>query len=297
MKAPALRLSVAASLLLALATVAAGELTAVDDLGNTVILEAAPLRLVSLAPSNTEILFAMGLGERVVGVTKFCNYPPATAGITPVAGYSDLSVETVLTVEPDLVVAARGNDIEGLESLRQLAVPVFALDVQSIDQLLNAIERLGRLTGADSSAAALAADLSRRAEAVRQRVSAVERRPRVMWASVQEPIYTAGAHTIIDDVLTRAGGDNLGRRADTPWPQVSLETVVDWQPEVIVTTYMAGGADAVGAAIEQLQGLSGWKELPAVKTGRVHYVEADWLSRPGPRLIDALEQVAELICP
>lgn len=289
--------AVAALVLASTASVGAGELTATDDLDQAVVLASAPQRIVSLAPSNTEILYAMGLGDRVVGVTTYCNFPAAAAEITPVAGYSDLSLETVLTVRPDLVVAARGNDIEGLQSLRQLGIPVFALDVQSIDQLLSAIARLGVLTGADSAATALRSDLQQRVDAVARRVAEAGRRPRVMWGSLQEPIYTAGAHTIIDDVLSRAGGDNLGRRVDLPWPQVSLETVLDWQPEVIITTYMSGGAGSIGAAIEQLQELSGWRELPAVKTARVHYVEADWLNRPGPRIVDALEQVAELIHP
>ena len=287
----------AAALLLSLSPGHAGDLSAVDDLGNTVALSAVPQRIVSLAPNNTEILYAMGLGDRIVGVTQFCNYPVETTGVTRVAGYSDLSVEVVVTVEPELVVAARGNDIEGLQALRQLGIPIFALDIQSIDQLYAAIERLGRLTATDSSAAALAAGLRQRVDAVRERVGRAGRRPRVMWASLQEPIYTAGAHTVIDDVFERAGGDNLGRQINAPWPQVSLETMVAWQPEVIITTYHPGGAGAIEGHVEQLRSLSGWKELPAVRTGRVHYVEADWLNRPGPRIVDALEKVAELLHP
>ncbi|MFC1526932.1 ABC transporter substrate-binding protein [Candidatus Latescibacterota bacterium] len=256
------------------------ETVMVDDLGDTTTLASVPQRIVSLAPSNTEILFALGLGDRIVGVTDYCNYPPAAADIEKVAGFSTLSVEKIAAAEPDLVVASRGNDIEGIRSLRQLQVPIFALSLQSVDQLLGGIERLGALCDRDSAATALSRSL---------RVVAAGEYPRVMWASLQEPIYTAGAGTFIDNLLTLAGGDNLGRRTNSAWPQVSLETVVSWQPEVIVTTYHSGGAEAIPRAVEELRQL--------VREGRVYYVEADWLNRPGPRCLDALEALVELFHP
>lgn len=267
-----------------------------DDLGMIVELASPPLRLVSLAPSNTEILFALGLGDRVVGVTRFCNYPEAAKTLPQVADYSTLSAEAVTGLRPDLVVAARGNDPEGLETLRRAGIPVFALDVQSVDQLLAAIRRVGELCGVPDSAVALEARLSRRIDAVRTRVTVLPP-TRVLWAYWGEPIFTAGARTMIDDVLTLAGGDNLGRQAPGAWPQISLETVVAWAPEAIVTSAHQGGPEALAAEVERLRRTPGWQSVPAVRDGRICSVDGDLLNRPGPRLVEALEQVTACLHP
>ena len=275
-------------------------LSGVDDLGNALTLEKAPLRIVSLAPSNTEFLFAMGLGSRVVGVTEYCNYPEPVEQIEKVAGFSTLSAEKIASVRPDLVLAARGNDLEGLEMVRKMGIPVFAIDVQSVDQLLGAVQRIGRITGANAAAADLADRLRLRVARVRQAIAeskGEEEPPTVFWGFWGEPIYTAGAGTIIDDVIHQAGGYNVGRAAPGSWPQLSLEALVGLAPEVIITTSSPGGADAMAGQIDRLRSFEGWKSLPAVKSGRVHFIEGDLLTRPGPRLIEALEQLASLIHP
>ena len=269
--------------------------TAVDDLGDTLTLERVPQRIVSLAPSNTEFLFALGLGDRVVGVTEYCNYPDAARTVERVAGFSTLSAEKIASVEPDLVLAARGNDLEGLEMVRKMGISVFAIDVQSVDQLVEAVRRIGRITGADVAAGELADSLHLRIVTVRQAISESKAvRPKVFWGFWGEPIYTAGEGTIIDDVIHRAGGDNVGRSAPGSWPQIGLEALVALAPEVIITTSSPGGVDAMAGQIDRLRSFEGWKSLPAVKSGRVHFVEGDLLTRPGPRLIEALEQLALL---
>ena len=271
-----------------------------DDLGMALELPELPRRIVSLAPSNTEVLFALGLGDALVGVTEYCNYPPAAQAIEKVAGYSSISVEQVLAVKPDLVVAARGNQLEGLETLRSMGIPVFALDVQSVDQLLSAVQRLGRITGTERAAEALRQDWQQRVSRVRATVDSLAARPRVMWGSWGGPVYTAGRGSMVDDVFRLAGGVNVGRAASGRWPQVGLETIVSWAPEVIVTTLMSGDEAAAGTMPEEiarLRTMDGWKSLPAVRNGRVHYLEPDLLMRAGPRMIDAIEQVAALLHP
>lgn len=129
----------------------ATEIKLKDDLGNEVVLKNPPQRIVSLAPSNTELLFAIGLGDRLVGVTDYCNFPEAANKIERVAGFNSLSAEKIVAVKPDLVVASRGNDQEGVEALRKFGIPVFALDIQTLDQMLVAIERLGKLGGGGST--------------------------------------------------------------------------------------------------------------------------------------------------
>jgi iron complex transport system substrate-binding protein len=267
-----------------------------DDLGRTVDLQAPPRRIVSLAPSNTELLYALGLGPRVVGVTRYCNWPLAAQSLPQVADYSSLSAEAVAGLRPDLVLAARGNDPEGLETLRRTGIAVFALDIQSIRQLLAAVQRVGALCAVEDSAARLDAALRQRLERVQARVQG-RPRVRVLWAYWGEPIFTAGDSTLIDDVLTLAGGDNLGRQAPGAWPQVSLETLVAWAPEVVVTSAHQGGPEALAAEVERLRQTPGWQSVPAVRQGRVCSVDGDLLNRPGPRVLDALEQVAAFLHP
>ena len=242
---------------------------AVDDLGDTLRLAAPPQRIVSLAPSNTELLFAMGLGDRLVGVTEFCNYPAAADSIDRVAGYSTLNAERIVAAAPDLAVAARGNDLEGLQTLRDLDIPVFALAISSVEELFSAIERLGRLCGSVPEATALAGRLRRRVEAVDARVRTAAGRPGAIWCYWGDPVYTAGRGTIIDDLIQRAGGRNVARAAPGSWPQVSVESILSWSPEVIVTSYLPDGPESLADELRRLRSMAGWKALPAVLSGRV----------------------------
>lgn len=282
-----------------LQAVHAAEIKIADDLGNEVALKNSPQRIVSLAPSNTELLYAIGLGDRLVGVTDYCNFPEAANKIERVAGFNMMSAEKVVAAKPDLVVASRGNDQEGVAMLRKLGTLVFVLDIQTLDQMLVALERLGKLGGVAAQAARVRKDLEGRVEQVRKKVATQAERPKVMWGYWGEPVYTAGPRTMIDDVFAIAGGINVGRQATEAWPQVGLETIVAWAPEVIITSYPPQLADPekLKEDLLVLQQRVGWKEVPAVKQGRIYYLDGDLLNRPGPRLVDALEQVNSLLHP
>lgn len=279
----------------------------VDDLGDTVSLSAEPMRIISLAPSNTELLYALGLGDRVVGVTRYCNYPPAALTVEQVAGFSDLSTEKIVAARPDLVLASRGNDPEGLAGVRQLGIPVFGLANNSVDQVIESLRRLGRLTGQQQGADSLATALQARIDRVRHRVDSDAAasgprvpEPRVLWGFVGDPIYTAGEGSIIDDVIRVAGGVNLGRTAGPGWPQVSLETIVDWRVEVLLTSLRVDDkpvASAIETELLRMRQLDGWRQLPAVREGRLVHIDADVLTRAGPRIIDAVEQLATQLHP
>lgn len=266
-----------------------------DDLGETFSFSSVPMRVISLAPSNTEMLFALGLGNRIVGVTEYCNYPPEANSINKVAGFNTVNLEKVAQVRPELVLAIRGNDMESLRSLRQLGIPVFSFDIQNLDQVSSALRRLGALLGVEKRANTIADSLESRVRLVRREIKDVPDKPKVMWGYWGDPIYTAGAKTMIDDVIETAGGKNMGRLAKGAWPQISLETVVQWAPDVIITTHVPGGVGHLLNEINRLRETDGWKLIPAVRSGRIHYVEADWLLRPGPRLVDALQSVAHLL--
>jgi len=266
-----------------------------DDLGETFSFSSVPMRVISLAPSNTEMLFALGVGDRIVGVTEYCNYPLEANSINKVAGFNTVNLEKVAQVRPDLILAIRGNDMESLRSLRQLGIPVFSFDIQNLDQVSSALRRLGALLGVGNRANTIADSLEDRVRLVRREIKDVPDKPKVMWGFWGDPIYTAGAKTMIDDVIETAGGKNMGRLAKGAWPQISLETVVQWAPDVIITTHVPGGVGHLLNEVNRLRKTDGWKLIPAVQSGRIHYVEADWLLRPGPRLVDALQSVAHLL--
>jgi len=268
----------------------------VDDLGVSVALPHPPARIVSLAPSNTELLCALGLGPRLVGITEYCNYPPQVQQVEKVAGYSNLNLEKIVGAAPDLVLAARGNDLEGIAALRAAGIPVFSLDVQTLAGLIEAVGRVGRLAGAGEEAGRLQDDWRACLGRVRARVDSSAGQPRVMWGYFGEPVYTAGAGTLIDDIIATAGGVNLGRQAPGAWPQVNLETILSWAPEVLLCAAM-GEAQTAAGELARLRGLEGWNRLPAVRQGRIYQLESDWLTRPGPRAFLALEALAALLHP
>lgn len=272
----------------------------VDDLGTSVHLSQPPQRIVSLAPSNTELLFALGLAEQMAGVTTYCNYPDAATQVEQVAGFSDLSAEKIAAVRPDLIVASRGNDPEALETVRQMGIPVFGLANNSVADVIESVRRLGRLTGRQEHAGTVADALQARIDTLQRRLSTVQDRPRVLWGFAGDPIYTAGAGSIIDDVILTAGGTNQGRAAGDGWPQVSLETVVSWRVEVLLMSLRLGdktAAAAVQAEVARLQGVDGWRQVPAVAHGRIVHVDGDVLTRAGPRIVDAVEQLSLALHP
>ena len=268
----------------------------VDDLGVAVALKQPPMRLVSLAPSNTELLYALGLGDRVVGVTDYCSYPPEAQKVAKLASYSSLSLEKIVAVHPDLVLAARGNDLEGIASLRAAGIQVFSLDIQSVEGLIESTGRVGQLVGAGAAAGRLQQEWRVRVARVRARVDSAQVRPQVMWGYFGEPVYTAGAGTLIDDLIDLAGGVNVGRQAPGAWPPVNLETILSWAPEVLLAAEMSDPL-SLEKELARLRGLEGWNQVPAVRQGRVYHVDADWLTRPGPRALLALEQLTEILHP
>lgn len=293
-----LRIPLIVSLILAVTCPTSADLPIedTDALGDRITLNAYPERIVSLAPSNTEILFALGAGDRIVAVTKYCDYPPEVERLTRIGGFSDASLELVVSVQPDLVVAARLNPLEALESLKRFDIPVFVLAPFTLEETIQAIRQTGRLIGRDEAADRLTKQLEARIEAVRKTVSAIgqEDRPRVIWGRLAAPFYSAGPGSFIDDLIQTAGGTNIIGSGNT-WPQIDLETVVDRNPEVFIVSVES--PERIPEEIARLRETSGWKTIDAVKTGRVYHLDLDLLGRPGPRLVDGLERLAALLYP
>jgi len=266
-------------------------ITVVDDVGNTVTLNTEPQRIISLAPANTEILYALGLGDRVVGVTEYCNYPPEAAEKPKVGGFSDVDLEQVVGLEPDLVLATSLHTSEVVPALQERGVPVFVVDPQTVLGVLETIRTIGHITGKDQAAAALTSQMQERINAVQETIKDAPR-PRVFWELGPE-LYTAGPGSFLNDLIVMAGGENVAADAESPWPQLSLEAIVLKDPAIVVLADHNYGETA-----ETVTQRSGWWNITAVREGRiVELTDDDIFSRPGPRIVEGLEFLAQAFHP
>jgi iron complex transport system substrate-binding protein len=248
-----------------------------------------PLRIVSLAPNVTEMLFRLGAGEALVGVTDYCDYPPAAKQIERVGEFGKPNLERLLTVAPDLVLAAGLERNDLVPILRESGIRVLDLRIRNIDEMLLGLREIGQAVGrseqAEESIAAMRAELKSIAD---QATGAP--RLRVFVEICDNPLTTAGGSSFLDDVITRAGGTNVAHDLAQPYVHVSPETLIQWDPEVIVSARMTAAGDPAAAYSQRI----GWAGVSAVKHGRIIAdIPADWLFRPGPRLIDGVKVLAQ----
>lgn len=268
-----------------------GAITVTDDVGVTVVITSPPQRIVSLAPSNTEILFALGLGDRVVGVTDYCNYPREAQEKPKVGGYSTVSVERVIALRPDLVIAAYGNGRELIENLRSYGIPVICLHPSNLEDVLDNILLVGTATGAGENATRLAGDLRQRIHDVETETVGSDFHPRVAHIIWSDPIYVSGNGTFQDELIRVAGGRNAFSHVEG-WKNVGIEDFISADPEVLIVNTgsgMGGGEDAIA---RYFRNEPRFAEVAAIRDNRIYLVDSDTVDRAGPRIVDALEQFA-----
>lgn len=269
---------------------AAGDsVTVVDDLHRAVVLRAPAVRIVSLAPSITETLFALGAGESVVGVTDYCNYPEAAKGKQRVGGMVNPNLETIVSLKPNLIlVSMEGNLSEDFASLQSVGVPLFVTNPRSLDGIFKSITDIGLLTGTQAQAASLVAFMS----AVRDSIVAGASGPRtsVLLVVSSHPLMVVGGGTFLSELLELAGGRNLAGNAAGSYPVYSRESVVVGNPEVIITL------SGTGMKADNLREMyPEWHRIDAVVNRRVFSVDADMLARPGPRAVEGLKLLFHLL--
>jgi len=276
--------------------------TLVDSMGNVVTLTAPPERIVSLAPSNTEILFAIGAGDSVVGITDFCNYPfdfsawIDSGNMTSIGNYYDPSTEPIVALEPDLVLASSGS-LDAADALMDLGYNVLVVEGYTIDEVLGDILLVGRAVYKNSEAAAVVSDMRTRIDAVTSQATSATTTPTVYHEVWSDPLMSVGPNTFIDELITLTGGENIFNDATTSWPMVSSEAVIAKNPDVMFFPDMYMGVGNFYETIEAVENRDGWDSITAVQNGDLYEINADIISRSGPRLVDALEQIAQMVHP
>lgn len=266
--------------------------TFVDDTGRKIFLADPPTRVVSLAPSVTEMLFAIGAGEQVVGVTSFCDYPPE-ARSKPKVGGAFPNLEVVLGLGPTLVVAPRDFIRPDMAvKLDELKIPLFILDAATLEDVFRHIQTLGRMLGRSDQADAVATALRRRVAEIKARTASAPR-PRVLYVLNSDPLMSVGPGSFIHQMIELAGGANVAAGSPVSYPRLNLEEVIRQDPEVIL--FPVG--DDEGIPDREQERWRKWTALSAVKQNRFVRIPSVLLDRPGPRVVDGLEQLARHLHP
>jgi cobalamin transport system substrate-binding protein len=259
-----------------------------DDVGRSLVVPVHPNRIVSLAPSVTQMLFALGAGERVVGVTDQCDDPPRAHSLPKVGGMVKPDWESVVRLRPDLIVASTsGNDASLVSQSEELGLPLYFTDARDIKGLLDSLGHLAELVGAAAKGDSLRRSLEGRLRALQERAGSGHR-PRVLFLVWIDPPVVPGSGTFLNDALRLAGLDSITADAPAGWPTYDLESILEQRPEWIVT------AEANAAAVAALMGRPGWKDLEAVRSARVVTVSGN-IERPSPKVVEAMEDLQRKI--
>lgn len=269
--------------------------TYTDDDGRSVSIDKVPERIVSHLPSITETLFALGLGKRIVGVSDYGDYPEEAKLKPSVGAYFSPSIESIVALEPDLVLTD-GHSKNILTQLDTLGITYIVIDPETIDGIFDNIELLGKVTGTEVNAEKLIKAMKKDMSRV---LNAVKGAPRirvfhVLDATDMNNPWTAGPGSFVDSLITMAGGENIAAEAVGAWVQFSIEEVVSSDPEIIL---LPGKHGTAFTSPEMLKGHLAWRETTAVKQDRIYIVDTDLTNRPGPRIIQGLEEIARIIHP
>ncbi len=256
-----------------------------DDLGRTVKLPQKIERAVSLAPNLTENIFAVGAGDRLVGVTTFCNYPPAAEKIQKVSDTQTPNMETIIALKPDVVFVSTASQMENFTKvLEQQNIAVFVTAPNNLEEVFKNLNTFGELFGTSEKAESLVIELKQRAANIEKEVTG-KPRVRVFVQIDKDSLYTVGKDSFITDLIKRAGGESVTKTLETAYPKISKETALALNPDVII----------LSESPNNLEPNEVFKNSNAVKNGKVFKINADIISRPSPRLVDALEQIANFL--
>ncbi len=264
--------------------------TFTDGVGRTISLEKTPEKIVSLSPAHTEILFALGLGDKVIGVSNWCNKPEEALDKEKVGDAFSLDKEKLVSLQPDIVFIPGSKDSPQVKEIEDLGIPVYVSNPASVSEVFDEIKRVAEVTGVEDKGQQLADELQNELDGVKQKLEAYEGSKVKVLILVDPELWTVGPGSFMDEVVALAGGENAIADVDMQYLQVSMEEVLSRDPDVILVTVPE---DQCAALAER----PGWTDLRAVKEGRVYYVDGDLVSRPGPNIVEAIKEVAGYLYP
>lgn len=264
-------------------------LTIKDNSGTEVTLKKKPERIISLVPSSTEVLYALGLGDKIVGVSTYDNYPAEVKNKEKV-GDMNANSEKVVSLKPDVIFASPLNK-QATDSLRKLGLPVVVIDAKIFDEIYSSIETIGKATGSAVKAAELVAKMKKDVADIQSKVKGATQKPKV-FVEVDDQHFTTGKGTFMNDMIEIAGGTNIASDL-TGWQQLSEEQIIQRNPDVIFDTYAYSDPNAA----KNIKERANWKGINALKNSKVIDLDSDMTSRPGPRITEALKQIAKYLHP
>ena len=240
------------------------------------------------------MLFALELNDKVVGVTSYCNYPQAATKIPKVSDTLHPNLEMIISLKPDLVLVTTASQLEQFTSkMSELGIAVFVIKSDSVKGVLSSIELLGKTTNKEQAAKSLIDSLNARLEKVKQQHSNQTAKPKVFFIVGTEPLITVGRKAFVTDLINLAGGQSISEDVETEWPAYSIETAISRAPEIILSP----GSHSTENESSKLTLPKGLEITPAARAGKIYKIDGDLLLRPGPRIIDGLEQIAKLLYP
>lgn len=270
-----------------------GERILTDEVGRNVRVPNSPKRIMPLAPSITETLFALGLQEEIVGVTNFCDYPEAALKKPKIGGFLNPSIEKIVSLKPDLIIAIRdGNREETVHRLNDLGFSVYWVNPKSFDGVMETIKNIGEIVGREDEIRRIIRDMRTKKENIIRLTRSLPK-PKVFFQIGYAPIITVGRGTLTNDLIRLAGGRSISENESVNYPLYSMETIILKAPQIIIMSSMESKRDYLNL-IKRWQD---WKSIPAVKRNAIYVVDSNLVDRPTPRIVEGLETMVRIIHP
>ena len=270
-------------------------LTIIDDTGSVITIPEEPQRIISTAPSNTEILFSLGLENKIVGVTNYCNYPEKANNVEKIGEMTPLNLEKIASLKPELILGYGLYQLGEIAPLKEAGYNIIIIEPMTINETLKSIRMVATICGIPEKGNSLVESLTQRINKIKTKTSNIDifKRPKIFIGGIYETIWTPGEGTLFNELITLAGGRNIA--AGLPgWAKISPEFVAKEEPEIIIIPIGAMGQVDESNIKENISKRAGWSNVPAIKSGKIFVVNEDLFYRAGPRLIDGLEKLYEI---
>lgn len=269
------------------------ERTVTDEIGRKVKISNYPKRIISLAPSITEILFALGLNEEIAAVTNFCDYPEAVLNKPRIGGFINPSIEKIVSLKPDLIIATTdGNRWETIHRLSDLGFTVYLIRPKSFSGVMKAIHHIGVMVGREEESRKIIVNMISKKEEIATRTKSLPK-PKVFFQIGYAPIMTVGRETLADDLIRLAGGKSISENESVNYPLYNIETILSKAPEIIIISSMDSNKDYMNL-VEKWRN---WKSIPAVRMNTIYVIDSNLVDRSTPRIVEGLEALAKMIHP